>query len=157
MRSLRASSLLILIFSLTATGFAGNRKLDIPVPLNEDVLGIRVPYYNEQGFLEMQLDARIARKTDEDHASLKDVKISFFEKNQSPLLLEMPGGTFDLQNNILYGDQGVTVKRQDLDILAHSIILQTEERFARFKGKVKMTILNLDLKAPSPENKNIQK
>ncbi|PWU06351.1 MAG: hypothetical protein C5B47_07650 [Verrucomicrobia bacterium] len=150
------SHLFILIFIGATTGFAGNRKLDIPVPLNEDVLGIRIPYYNEEGFQEMQLDAQIARKTDEDHAALKGVKITLFEKDQSPLLLEMPAGTFDLQTNILYGNEGVTVKRQDLDILAHSIILKTEERFAQFKGKVKMTIVNLDLQTPHSENKSVE-
>lgn len=151
MRSLKAPSLIFLIFIISAaTSFAD--KLDIPVPLNEDVLGIRIPYYDEKGFREMQLDAGVARKTDENHATLKKVKISLFEENHEPLFLELPEAVFDLQTNILYGNHGVTINRQDMNIVANSIVLQTKDRFARFQGRVKMTIFNLDLNHPQPQD-----
>lgn len=122
-----------------------DRKLDIPVPLNEDVLGIRIPYYTEQGRLDIQFDAQVARKTDENHTTLNNLKISLFEENNDAMTVEMPKGILNLQTNILSGNNGVHIKRSDLTINAESIVFETKERFARFKGKVSMTILNLDL------------
>ncbi len=158
MQLFRISYILFSIFLLAETSFGENRKLDIPVPINEDILGIRIPYYNEKGFLEMQLDARLARKTDEDHVALKDLKLSFFEENNNPMLIEMPQAVFDLPTNILSGDNGATIKRQDMDISARSIVLQTNDRLARFKGRIKMTILNFDLgNSHSPNSKSSPK
>ncbi|ALJ56398.1 hypothetical protein AMD24_00209 [Candidatus Xiphinematobacter sp. Idaho Grape] len=119
-----------------------NGKLDLPVPLNEDVIGIRVPYYNEMGRLEAQFDAHLVRKTDETHAIFTDLVVYLLEENNHPFHIDIPSGTLDLYTHILSGCGGIILHRRGICAVAQSVVFLARERLVSLKGDVKITIHN---------------
>lgn len=115
-------------------------RLDIPVPFNEDLIGIRIPYYNERGRLEVQFDARLAHKRDESHAIFTDLIIHLLEANNYPFHIEMPSGILDLQSQILYGHNTVTLHCKGMYITAKSVLLQAKSRLIQLKEDIKVVL-----------------
>jgi hypothetical protein len=53
-------------------------EFDIPVPIGPPIKGLRVPHYDEDGNLKFMFDAEIARKVDESHIEMENLKIDAY-------------------------------------------------------------------------------
>lgn len=146
LRIVLKTSVLYLALTLTATVFVGANRLEIPAPLNEDIIGIRMPYYNERGVLKMQFDASFARKTDEDHAIFTHLIVHYLLEGNSDLFhIEVPSGILDLQNYILSGHNSIVLQGKGIRITAKSIMLKAKSRLIHLQEDVKVVINHHDL------------
>ncbi len=116
----------------------------IPVPINEPVKGIRIPHYDEKGKLIMVFNADVARKIDERHLTMENLKIDATGDDGKKFYVEMPAAAFDMDTRLLSGDQRVLIKREDFTITGQKGEFYVKTRFAKVIGDVKMIIFNTE-------------
>ena len=120
--------------------------MDIPVPIGEDIKGIRIPYYGEDGkTLQMTFDAEVARKLDETHIEMENLKIDNYSEDEKDFYIELPTAIFDLETRILTGDKSVLIRREDFEIVGDAVEFHTKNRFGKILGNVKMIIFSSDI------------
>jgi len=117
---------------------------DIPVPIGPPIKGLKVPHYDDEGNLMFLFDAAVARKVDEGHIEMENLKIDAYSDDGKKFYIEMPAAVFNLETRILAGDEKVLVRREDFEILGDAGEFNTKTRFAKITGKVKMTIFSTD-------------
>ncbi|QQY08210.1 MAG: hypothetical protein JMM78_03025 [Candidatus Xiphinematobacter sp.] len=120
--------------------FVPSGRLDIPVPLNEDVIGIRVPYYNEIGKLEAQFDAHFVCRIGEARAAFTDLVIHLLGENDYSLHIDIPSGTLNLHSQVLLGCGGVILHRHGVCAVARNVVFSARERLVRLTGDVRVTL-----------------
>lgn len=113
---------------------------DIPVPIGPPIKGLKIPHYDEEGNLKFLFNAEVARKVDETHIEMENLKIDAYADDGKKFYVEMPAAVFNLETRILTGDQKVRIEREDFEILGDTGEFHTKTRFAKIIGKVKMTI-----------------
>ena len=124
---------------MTAT--IGN-KMDLPVPVGEPVKGIKIPQYDEQGKLTMNLNADTALKLDERRVEFSNLKIQFSDKEEKEIVVEIPHSIFDLESKILTTDSRTVIHREDFDIAGDKAEFDTVARTGKFKGQVHASFRN---------------
>jgi len=117
-------------------------RLDISIPLNEDVAGIRIPYYSESGRLEAQFDARLVRKIDTACAIFTDLVVHLLRENDHPFHIDISSGTLDLHSHVLSGHDGVILHHHDTCAVAKSVVFLLGERLVCLRGNVRVIVRN---------------
>lgn len=120
------------------------KDFDIPLPENVPVKGIRVPHYDENGQLVMLLNADVARKIDENHIEMENLKIDAYSDDGKKFYIELPKSVFNLENRVLTGNDRVLIRREDFEIRGDQGEFETKTRFAKVIGNVQMTIYSAD-------------
>ena len=87
-------------------------------------------------------DAEIARKVDESHIEMENLKIDAYADDGKKFYIEMPAAVFNLETRILGGDKSVLIRREDFEIVGDAGEFHAKTRFAKIIGKVKMTIFS---------------
>lgn len=119
--------------------------MDIPVPVGVPVKGIKIPYYGEDGKeLQMTFDAEVARKIDDTFVEMDNLDIEAFDDDGKKFYIEVPRSVLNMESRVLTGDKGVTIRREDFEIVGDGLEFHTKTRNGRVLGNVKMTILSLD-------------
>jgi len=118
---------------------------DIPVPLGIPVKGIKIPHRNEEGKLIMTIEAETAKKLDEKHVEMENMKIDSYDDDGKTVKIEIPHSIFDLDTRILTGDSQALIRRDDFEITGDSVEFNTKTRQATLRGKIHMTIQSADI------------
>ena len=105
------------------------QKIDLPVPIGEPVKGIKIPQYDENGKLTMNLIADDAKKLDDSHVEFGKLKVQF-------------SGNDDLESKVLVADSETTITRDDFQIVGQSAEFNTASRRGEFKGRVHASFSN---------------
>lgn len=120
-------------------------KIDIPVPMGQEIKGIRIPSFNDEGELTMEFEAETAMKEQENLLKMSNLKIVVIDpEDNSRTDVHMENAIFDLDTRILHADSRTTIRREDVEIIGESAEFDTKTRFSRMRGNVKMTISDLD-------------
>ncbi len=127
-----------------ADNTAAQKDFDIPVPEGVPVKGIRVPHYDENGQLVMLMNADVARKIDENHIEMENLKIDAYSDDGKKFYIELPKSVFNLENRVLTGNDRVLIKREDFEIRGDQGEFETKTRFAKVIGNVQMIIYSAD-------------
>lgn len=117
-------------------------KMDLPVPVGEPIKGIKIPQYDENGKLTMNLVADTALKLDERQVEFKDLKILFSDKEEKEIVVEIPHSILDLETKILIADTKTIIRREDFEIIGETAEFDTIARTGKFKGSVHATFRN---------------
>lgn len=117
-------------------------KIDLPVPVGEPVKGIKIPQYDEQGNLTMNLTAGVARKLDERQVELTKLKVQFNDKEQKQIIVEIPHSMLDLETKKLIADSETVISREDFEITGQTAEFDTVARQGIFKGHVRASFRN---------------
>lgn len=125
----------------TATN-TGSQPLDLPVPVGEPVKGIKIPQYDETGKLTMNLSAETARKLDDTRVELQGLKVTFSDKEEKEIVVEIPHSLLDLRSKILRADSETVISREDFDICGDGAEFDTATRSGSFKGRVRASFRN---------------
>lgn len=123
----------------------GEQGFDIPVPLGIPVKGIKIPHRNEEGKLIMTIEADVAKKLDEQHIDMENMKIESFDDDGKKINIELPHSIFNLDTRILTGDSHALIRREDFEITGDSVEFNTKTRNAVLRGNIRMILQSADL------------
>lgn len=118
------------------------QKLDLPVPVGEPIKGIKIPQYDEQGNLTMNLTADTARKLDENRVELQKLKVQFSEKENQEIIVEIPSSILDLESKVVKADSETVIRREDFEIVGETAEFDTVARHGRLNGHVRASFRN---------------
>lgn len=118
------------------------QKMDLPIPVGEPVKGIKIPQYDENGKLTMNLIAETARKLDEKQVEFGKLKIEFSEKDEKTIIVEIPHSILDMESKVLIADSETQIHREDFEIIGQSAEFDTIARSGTFKGRVHASFRN---------------
>lgn len=116
--------------------------MDVPVPVGEPVKGIKIPQYDEQGKLTMNLTAETALKLDERKVEFNNLRIQFADKEEKEIIVEIPHSILDLDTRLLVADTKTVIRREDFDIAGDKAEFDTVARTGTFKGPVRASFRN---------------
>ena len=124
---------------------ADSTDFDIPIPEGQPVSGIKIPYYAADGTtLQMTVAADLAKRIDEQHIEMENMRIDAISDEGAKILVEMPHAVFNMESRMLKGDQGVTIEREDFEIEGNVGEFDIRTRFGKVTGNVKMIILEME-------------
>jgi len=112
------------------------------IPMNETFQGLRIPHSGPDGKLIMLLDTKSARRVDEEHVEMDNLRIEFADEDGKTFVVTMPVATFNLTNRVLTGNQTVKIQREDFVIDGDGAEFDTRNRLGKVTGNVKMLIFN---------------
>jgi hypothetical protein len=112
------------------------------IPMNETFQGLRIPHSGPDGKLIMLLDTKSARRVDEEHVEMDNLRIEFADDDGKTFVVTMPVATFNLTNRVLTGNQKVKIEREDFVIDGDGAEFDTRNRLGKVTGNVKMLIFN---------------
>lgn len=118
---------------------------DIPVPMGIPVKGIKIPHRNDEGKLIMTIEAETAKKLDDKHVEMENMKIDSYDDDGKTVKIEIPHSIFDLDTRILSGDSQALIRREDFEITGDSVEFNTKTRQATLRGKIHMIIQSADI------------
>ncbi len=171
-RSHRRGSLLVLIlitiFSLAANPStakepkkskskisekdAGNGAASIPIPIGQEAKGITLPDYDLEGHIRGRFFAGAAKRIDENHLELRNLKMHTFTPEEKPDLdIDMTTSILDLKTHVLSSRERTTVRRADFQLSGNSMEFNTATRQGTLVGDVKMTLNGKSLVRPEGE------
>ncbi len=114
---------------------------NIPLPIGHEAKGLVLPDYDLEGHLVGKFEAGTARRIDQEHIGLQDLKITTFTPDNRPdLQIDMHTSVFDLKTKILSSQERATIRRADFNIAGDAVHFDTNARTGRLIGNVKMVI-----------------
>lgn len=120
-------------------------KIDIPVPMGQEIKGIKIPSFNDKGELTMEFQAETAMKEQEHLLKMKNLTIIVIDPDDKTRTdVHMEDAVFNLDTRILSTKNQTIIRRDDAEIIGDSAEFDTKTRFSRMEGNVKMTISDLD-------------
>jgi hypothetical protein len=128
--------------STQAESQSQTQKMDLPIPVGEPVKGIKIPQYDENGKLTMNLIADTARKLDEKQVEFGKLKIEFTDKEEKTICVEIPHSILDMESKKLVADTETLIHRDDFEIIGQSAEFDTVARSGTFKGRVHASFRN---------------
>jgi hypothetical protein len=138
----------------TAAATPARPKLNIPIPVKHDAEGVKLPYYDIRGRLQMYFVIQKAIRVDLDHLELKNAYMQTYDEKQAPdATVFMTRSILDLNTRIVTSDIPVTVRRSDFEIVGQKMTFNTAKRSGHMWGHVRMVIYNsqeMASKTPSP-------
>lgn len=127
---------------LASKGNGQGQKIDLPIPVGEPVKGIKIPQYDENGKLTMNLLAETALKLDEKQIEFGKLKIEFNDKEEKTITVEIPHSILDMESKKLVANTETLIHREDFEIIGQSAEFDTVARSGTFKGRVHASFRN---------------
>jgi hypothetical protein len=128
--------------SASASASAKEQSLtNIPLPIGHEAKGLVLPDFNSEGRLVGKFEAGTARRTDQEHVTFQDLKITTFTpENQVDLRVDMHTSVFNLNTRLLVSKERTTIRRADFNVAGDSAQFDTDKRTSHLVGNVKMVI-----------------
>ncbi len=118
-------------------------KFNVPIPLKRDAKGVKLPYFDTEGKLQMNFAIALATRIDNEHLGMKDVKLETYADDGSlEMTFEIPTSILDLNTRVITSDKPVTIRRTDFELTGETMTFNTETRSGKLAGKVRMLIYN---------------
>lgn len=118
--------------------------LDVPIPVAHGAKGIKLPYFDGNGKLQMDFSIGSAFRTDAEHLEMKGVVMQTYDENgKSEMFIEMPRSTLDLTTRMLKSDEPFTLRRNDFEMTGDTMQFNTVTKSGKVIGNVRMLIYNL--------------
>jgi hypothetical protein len=128
-------------------------KMSIPLPPGHDSKGIKIPYTDTQGNLQMIFYIGVASRLDPDHMKMRDMQVETYNEEAEPeMTIDLPESVLDLNTRIITSETRTTITRADLKLTGDSVKFNTVTKEGSLVGHVHMTIY--DLKATTGDESN---
>jgi hypothetical protein len=127
-------------------------KFNIPIPVSHDARGVKLPYYDERGRLQMYFNIAKAYRADLKHLEMTNAYMQTYDEKAVPdANVFMTFSVLDLDTRIVTSDVPVTVRHSDFEIVGQKMVFNTQTRVRRMSGHVHMLIFNSQaMAAPKP-------
>jgi hypothetical protein len=157
-----ATGMLVLAILPVARGSDGKKKhasasptpMNIPIPVQHDAAGMKLPYFDEHGRLQMYFNISKALRQDLGHLEMTDAYMQTYDEKGVPdANVFMNRSVLDLNTRIVTSDVPVIVRRSDFEITGQKMVFNTRTRVGEMTGHVRMVIYNRQEAAqptPSP-------
>lgn len=123
----------------------GTSKMSIPIAKGHDSKGLKIPYFDDEGKLQMSFTIGVANRVDDDHIKMNELQLETFdEAGEREMLIEMPTSILNLTTRVITTSERVTIKRSDFEITGQTMEFNTQTKQGHLGGKVRMLIYNLD-------------
>jgi len=134
------------------TGKPDNQRMhDIPVSPEHPAKGLKIPYFDNEGKLQMNFVIGIATRIDADHIDMSDMQVETFdEQQQHEMYIDLPTSILDLNTSIITTQKRVTIRREDFILVGETMEFNTKTKQGSLGGSVRMLIYNLDNSTPKP-------
>lgn len=120
-------------------------KLSVPILKDHDAKGLKIPYFDLEGNLQMTFSIGVASRIDENHVRMVDAVLETFDDDgRSEMTVQLPRSVLDLTTKVVTADAEVTIWRTDFELRGESMEFNTETRQGRLAGNVKMLIYELE-------------
>jgi len=120
------------------------KAIDIPMPEGKDAKGLKIPYRDEQGKLQMRFTIGVARRIDESHVEMSQLQVETFDDEGEPeMTIDLPTSVMDLKTSVLTTNQAVKIQREDFEITGNTMVFNTKTKAGGLGGKVRMLIYDL--------------
>jgi hypothetical protein len=136
------------------------KAIDVPVLKGHDAKGLKIPYFDGDGKLQMTFDIGVASRLDENHIQMADLRIETFDAAGQPeMSIDLPASVLDLTTSVISTEKTVKIKRSDFELTGQTMQFNTKTRQGGLGGKVRMLIYNLEVetsdaaKTPDPKAK----
>ena len=104
------------------------------------VTGIKVPHYDAEGNLLMVFEAASAQRTADDKIEIENLNLEAMDEEGRKVVVQMPRSTFNLDSKVVTGDKTASIRREDLRVTADELDFDTNTRFVKMRGNIKMVI-----------------
>jgi hypothetical protein len=130
----------------------GKPKLALPLIEGNDSKGVKIPYYDAKGTLQMVFNIGVASRLDENRVKMSETQVETFNEAGEPeMTINLPISTLDLNTRVITSETKTTIKRDDFTITGDAVRFNTMTKEGTLVGNVHMTIYNLtDEVAPEP-------
>ena len=115
-------------------------EFEVPVPVGMPVNGIKVPHYNDEGRLELMLEAEKALKTDEKTVEFDNLKLEALDDEGRKIFVELPHANLNLDTRVLTGNETALIRREDFTVTGDRIEFNTKTRFGTLRGNIRMVL-----------------
>ena len=127
------------------------RMHDIPVSAEHPAKGLKIPYFDNEGKLQMMFVIGVATRLDADHIDMSDMQVETFdEQQQHEMYIDLPTSVLDLNTSVISTKKHVTIRREDFILTGETMEFNTKTKQGSLGGSVKMLIYNLDNSSPKP-------
>jgi hypothetical protein len=132
-------------------------KLSVPILKGHDTYGLKIPYTDSEGNLQMIFNIGQASRVDENRVSMKEMHLETYDDDgKAEMTIELPQSVLDLSTRIITTDTNVTIKRSDFQITGRSMKFNTETKQGTLSGNVRMLIYDLgEAEAPVAKEEKI--
>ena len=121
-----------------------SNSLEVPIPIQHGAKGIKLPYYDGSGKLQMDFSITSAFRVDADHLKMKGVLMQTYdETGKLEMMIDLPSSILDLETRIVKSDEPFILRRSDFEINGDTMQFDTATKSGKIIGKVKMLIYNL--------------
>jgi len=127
-------------------------KFNVPIPLHHNAQGVKLPYFDNRGKLQMYFSIAMATRVDMDHLDMNNAYMQTYDEKGVPdATVFMKRSLLDLNTRIVTSDIPVTVRRSDFEIVGQKMVFNTQNRVGRMTGHVRMVIFNRqEMSRPTP-------
>ncbi len=118
-------------------------KFDVPIPVGHAAEGVTLPYFDDQGKLQMNYKIDSATRVDLGHLKMTHTLIETYDDAEKvEMKIDMPTSTLDLNTKVVTSETPVTISRSDFQITGERMRFDTDSRAGVMFGKVRMVIYN---------------
>jgi hypothetical protein len=127
-----------------AKGSQDGNRISLPILKGHDAFGLKIPYFNTEGKLQMLFNIGKASRIDEDRVSMADMQLETYDNaGTQEMTIDLPKSVLDLGTRIITTDSTVKITRSDFEITGDSMEFNTETKRGRLAGNVRMLIYDL--------------
>lgn len=121
------------------------KPIDVPMPNGRDAKGLKIPYRDEAGKLQMRFDIGVAKRIDDNHIEMSLLKVETFDaEGASEMVMDLPTSVLDLTTSVITAHEPVTIKREDFELTGNTMIFNTKTKQGGLGGQVRMLIYDLE-------------
>lgn len=130
--------------------------INLPIAIGHEAKGVKLPYIDAKGRLQMNFTIGVVHRTDEVHLEMASLLIQTYDDEGKPdMVFDLPTSLYDVKTHILTSDHPVRIRRSDFDLTGDTMEFNTTTRQGVLRGSVRMLIFNRDemstpSKTPSP-------
>ncbi|MGA3170066.1 MAG: LPS export ABC transporter periplasmic protein LptC [Chthoniobacteraceae bacterium] len=118
-------------------------RFNVPIPVDHDARGVRLPYYDDRGKLQMYFIIDKAYRADDSHLDMKNAYMQTYDDKGTPdASVFMTRSVLDLNTRIVTSDVPVIVRRSDFQITGQKMVFNTQTHKGKMSGHVRMIIYN---------------
>lgn len=116
-------------------------SMSLPLEKGHDSFGLKIPYENADGVLQMMFTVGRASRMDENHVKMMELQVETFDdEGNSEMVIDLPESVLDITTRVLTTDKEVTIRRSDFEITGQSMEFDTKTKHGRLAGNVRMLI-----------------
>jgi hypothetical protein len=126
-------------------------KLNLPLVPGHPSTGLKIPYTDGKGKLQMIYYIGVATRLNGDKVEMKDTKVETYnDEGEVEMTVDLPVSELDLNTRIVTSNTETTIKREDFTITGDSVKFNTLTKEASLVGHVHMIVYDLNDEAATP-------